>query len=124
MNEDLTILIIKVLGKHRDRNVITRKVCEQGGLNWKEAEQLIVLVEAKHRRTITTRQTPLILFLSIGTLLLGLGLLTFNMQIVFAFFQNDVFGQIFSLPGSHYRILGVSTGLVSLRKAVGAIFPE
>ena len=88
MNEDLTSLIIKELGKHRDRGVITRKVCEQAGLNWKEAEQLIVLVEARHHRTITTRQSPLLLFLSIGTLLLGIGLLAFNMQIVFAFFQK------------------------------------
>ena len=55
MNEELTSLIIKELGKHRDRKEITRKVCEQAGLNWKEAEQLIVLVEARHRRTITTR---------------------------------------------------------------------
>jgi hypothetical protein len=131
MNEDLTSIIIKELGKHRDRNMITRKVCDQGGLNWKEAEQLIVLVEAKYRRTITTRQTPLLLFLSIGTLFLGLGLLAFNMQIVFAFFQNYVFGQIFSLPGSYYRILGVITGLgmsagglVGLWKAFGALFPE
>jgi hypothetical protein len=131
MNEELTSLIIKELGKHRDRKVITRKVCEQGGLNWKEAEQLIVLVEAKHRRTIATRQSPLLLFLSIGTLLLGLGLFAFNMQVVFAFFQNDIFGQIFSLPGSYYRILGVITGLgmtagglVGLWKAFGNLFPD
>jgi hypothetical protein len=131
MNEDLTSLIIKELGKHCDRNEITRNVCEQGGLNRKEAEQLIILVEAKHRRTITTRQGPLLLFLSIGILLVGFGLLAFNMQIVFAFFQNDIFGQIFRLPGSYYRIIGVTTGLgmtagglAGLWKAFGALFPD
>ena len=131
MNEELTHLVIKELGKHHDRKEIIRKVCEQGGLNWKEAEQLIVLVEAQHKRTIAVRQTPLLLFLSVGTLLIGIGLLAFNLQILFAFFQKDVLGQVLSLQSSYYRILGLVTGLgmtvgglVGLWKAFGAIFPD
>jgi hypothetical protein len=131
MNEELTYLIIKELGKHHDRKEIVRKVCEQGGLNWKEAEQLILLVETQHKRTIAGRQTPLLLFLSIGTLLLGIGLLAFNMQILMAFFQKDVLAQILSLQSSYYRIGGLITGLgmtvggmVGLWKAFGAIFPD
>ena len=131
MNEELTTLIIKELGKHHDRKDIARKLCEQSGLNWKEAEQLIALVEAQHKRAIAGRQTPLLLVLSIGTLLLGIGLLAFNMQILTAFFQKDVLGQILSLQSSYYRILGLLTGLgmtagglVGLWKAFGAIFPE
>jgi hypothetical protein len=131
MNEELTSLIIKELGKHHDRKELTRKVCEQSELNWKEAEQLIALVEVQHRRTIATRQSPLLLFLSIGTLLLGLGLLAFNMQVLFTFFQKDVFGQIFSLQSSYYRIFGLITGVgmtaggfVGLWKAFGNLFPD
>ncbi len=131
MNEELTNIIIKELGKHHDRKEIARKVCEQGGLNWKEAEQLILLVEAQHKRTIAGRQTPLLLFLSIGTLLLGIGLLAFNMQILMAFFQKDILGQVLSLQSSYYRILGLVTGLgmtvggmVGLWKVFGAIFPD
>ncbi len=131
MNEELTNIIIKELGKHHDRKEIARKVCEQGGLNWKEAEQLILLVEAQHKRTIAGRQTPLLLFLSIGTLLLGIGLLAFNMQILMAFFQKDILGQVLSLQSSYYRILGLITGLgmtvggmVGLWKVFGAIFPD
>jgi hypothetical protein len=88
-------------------------------------------VEAQHKRTIATRQTPLLLFLSIGTLLIGIGLLAFNMQILLAFFQKDVLGQILSLQGSYYQAIGLVTGLgmtvggmVGLWKAFGAIFPE
>src|SRR5215212_11429560 len=98
MNEELTTLIIKELGKHRDRNQIIQRICERSGLNWKEAERLIILVEAQHRRTIVVRQTPLSLFLSIGTLLLGIGLLEFNMQVLAAFFQSDLLSQVLSLP--------------------------
>ena len=131
MNEELTQFVIKELGKHHDRKEIIRKVCEQRGLNWKEAEQLIILVEAQHKRTIAVRQTPLLLFLSIGTLLIGIGLLAFNMQILLAFFHKDLIGQALSLQSSYYRLLGLVTGLgmtigglAGLWKAFGAIFPE
>jgi hypothetical protein len=53
------------------------------------------------------------------------------MQILFAFFQKDVLGQILSLQSSSYRILGLITGLgmtvgglAGLWRALGAIFPE
>jgi len=131
MNEELTTLIIKELGKHRDRNQIIQRICERSELNWKEAERLIILVEAQHRRTIVVRQTPLSLFLSIGTLLLGIGLLAFNMQVLAAFFQSDLLSQVLSLQSSYYKILGLITGLgmtvggaVGLWKAFGAIFPD
>lgn len=131
MNDELTTLIIKELGRQRSRQDIIQKVCERGELDWKDAERLITLVESQHKRTIATRQTPLLLFLSIGTLLIGIGLLAFNMQILLAFFQRDVLGQILSLQGSYYRIIGLVTGLgmtvggmVGLWKAFGAIFPE
>lgn len=131
MNDELTTLIIKELGRQRSRQDIIQKVCERGELDWKDAERLITLVESQHKRTIATRQTPLLLFLSIGTLLIGIGLLAFNMQILLAFFQRDVLGQILSLQSSYYRIIGLVTGLgmtvggmVGLWKAFGAIFPE
>jgi hypothetical protein len=131
MNEELTRFIIKELGKHHDRKEIIHKVCERGELNWKEAEQLIVLIEAQHKRAIAGRQTPLLLFLSIGTLLLGIGLLAFNLQVLSAFFQKDVLGQALSLQSSCYRIGGLISGfgmtmggMIGLWKAFGAIFPE
>lgn len=131
MNDELTTLINKELGRQRSRQDIIQKVCERGELDWKDAERLISLVESQHKRTIATRQTPLLLFLSIGTLLIGIGLLAFNMQILLAFFQRDVLGQILSLQSSYYRIIGLVTGLgmtvggmVGLWKAFGAIFPE
>ena len=131
MNEELTAFIIKELSRHRNRKDIVQRICEREGLNWKDAERLITLVEANHSRTIATRQTPLLLFLSIGTLLLGIGLLVFNMQILLALFQNDVLGQLLSLQSSYYRMIGLLSGLgmtvgglVGLWKAFGAIFPE
>jgi len=131
MNEELTTFIIKELGKHRDPKDIIRKVCEQSGLNWREAEQLVVLVQAQHKRTIAVRQSPMLFFLSVGTLLLGIGLMAFNMEILLAFFQRDLLGQILSLQSGYYRMIGLVTGfgmtaggLVGLWKGLLSIFPE
>lgn len=130
-NEELTPFIIKELGKHHERRDIIQKICERSGLDWKEADQLIALVEAQHKRAIAGRQTPLLLFLSVGTLLLGLGLVAFNMQILSAFFQKDILGQVLSVQSSYYQIIGLVTGvgmtvggLVGLWRAIGVIFPE
>lgn len=131
MNEELTAFIVRELTKHHDRKEIVRKVCERGRLDWKDAERLVDQVEAQHGRTIATRQTPLLLFFSIGTLLLGIGLLAMNLQPLLAFFQKDTMGQVLSAQSSYYQILGLVTGLgmstgglVGLWKAMGAIFPE
>jgi hypothetical protein len=131
MNEELTTFIITELGKHRDRANIVRRVCERGGLDWRDAERLIILIEARHKGRIVVRKSPWLLFLSIGALLLGIGLLAFNLQLVLAFFQKDVAAQILSLQSNAYRMMGLITGLcmgigglVGLWKAFGDIFPE
>ncbi|HET6823981.1 MAG TPA: hypothetical protein VFH34_15125 [Anaerolineales bacterium] len=133
MNEELTPFIIKELSKHRDRKDIVRRVCKQAGLHQKEAERLIILIEARHRRMLANRknETPWLLFVSIGTLLLGIGLLGFNLQLVLAFFQKDVMEQILSLQSNSYQVTGLLTGLgmtvgglIGLWKSFGIIFPE
>jgi len=111
MNEELTNLIIKELAKHHDRKNIIQKVCEGSNLNWTEAEHLVRQVETQHRRKIAGRQSPLLVVLSIGTLLLGLGLLAYNMQFLIHFFQKDILGQIVSLRSGYYEVAGLLTGL-------------
>ncbi|HEY9526657.1 MAG TPA: hypothetical protein VIR02_06230 [Anaerolineales bacterium] len=131
MNQELTSFIIKELSKHSDRKTIIRKVCERAELAWKDAERLIALVEAQHRRSIKIPRTPWLLFLSIGALLLGITLLAINLQIILVFFQKDAIEQVLGMQGNAYRVMGVITGLgmtviglTSLWKAFGIIFPE
>jgi hypothetical protein len=131
MNEQLTTFIIKELGRRYDRKEIIQKVCERGGLNWKEAERLITLVEARHRHKIAVQQSPMLLFLSIAALILGIWLLAINLQLVMAFFEKDLLGQVFSLQSTAYRVIGVLTGfgmtiggLLGMWNAFGTIFPE
>ena len=131
MNEELTTFIIRELSKNHNRQNIIRRVSESAGLTWKQAEQLTILVEAKHKRSVTVQQAPMLLFISIGILILGIGLLGFNLQILLAFFQNDILSQILSVHSSAYRTIGLVTGfgmsiggLIGLWKSFEKIFPE
>ena len=131
MNEELTAYIIKQLSKQSERKDVIRRVCEREGFNWKQGEQLVILIEARHNRSIKVNQAPLLLFLSIGILILGIGLLGFNLQILLAVFQKDVLSQILSLQSGSYRLFGVLTGfgmtvggLVGLWRSFGTMFPK
>lgn len=131
MDNELTAFIIKEFSKHRRRKDIIRKVCERGGFNWRDAERLTILVEARHKHSIATPQTPWLLFFSIGILLIGIGLLVINLQILLEFFQKDVIVQVSILQSNSYRVIGFMTGLgmtvggmIGLWKAFDVIFPE
>lgn len=131
MNEELTAFIIKQVSKQRDRKEIVRSVCQREGLNWKQGEQLVILIEARYNRSIKVNQAPLLLFLSIGILILGVALVGFNLQILIAFFQREVLLQILTLQSGSFRVVGVLTGLgmtlgglVGLWKSFGTMFPK
>jgi hypothetical protein len=116
------------LGKPVDRKEIICRVAKKGGLNWREAERLVILIEARYYRTGATRRTPLLLFLSIGALFLGIGLLAYNLEFLLAFFQKDVLVQSLSLKGNHsLELLGgfgiTLGGMLGLWRALGYIFP-
>ena len=131
MNEDLSTYFIKELGKPSARKAIVRKVCQRSGLNWRAAEQYVALVEAQYRRKMASRRTPALLFLSIIILLLGIGILGFNMQSMIVFFQQNLLGQVADLQGNdfHWTMLltglGLTVGgLFGLWKAYGILFAE
>jgi uncharacterized membrane protein len=129
--EELTNLIIKELSRHKDRKEIVQKVCEQSTLNWGEAERLIEELASQNKRKIAASQSPLLIFLSIGTLVLGIGLLTYNVKFVMEFFQKDMMGQILSLQSGYYRVATLVTGLgmtiggfYGMWNTLAALFPD
>jgi hypothetical protein len=109
-NEELTDQIIKELGKNHNHQEIVRKICEASTMNWGEAEKLVRDVESQNRRKIAARRGPLMVFLSIGTLVVGIGLLAYNIEVLMAIFNRDLLGQILSLQSGYYRILSLVTG--------------
>ena len=114
MDEELVQRIVKDLAKHRSRNEIIREACEQSGMNWPEAERLVEQVAQEHRRTIARRQGPLMIAISIGTLLIGAALLLQGLDFFMGFFQGNTLEQILSLRSAYLRLIGGVTGLAML----------
>ena len=110
-NEELTELVIKELGKHHERRDIVARICEQSTLGGGEAEQLVAEVEAQNKRKIAARQGPFLVFVSIGTLVLGIGLLAYNLELIVAIFNKDLLGQILSLRSGYLQLASLVTGL-------------
>lgn len=109
--EELTQLIIKEIGRHSERQAIIQKVCEASSLNWSEAEKLIATVGAQHKRKIATRQGPFLMIVSIATLLLGIGLIAYDMELILAILHRDLLGQIMGLQSGYYRLASLITGI-------------
>jgi uncharacterized membrane protein len=129
--EELTTLIIKELGKNRDRQEIVQKICEASTMNWGEAEKLIQEVESQNKRKIAAKRGPLLIFLSIGTLLVGIALLAYNVEYLIAIFNRDLLGQVLGLQSGYYRLLSLLTGFgmtiggfYGVWTTLGSFFPD
>ncbi len=107
----LTQQVVNDLSKHRSRNEIIRMLCEQAGMNWTEAEQFVKKVEAEHAHIIARKQGPLMLFLSIGSLLVGAALLAYGAEFFMALFQGDALSIVLSARSAYLRLAGSVTGL-------------
>lgn len=111
MNEELTALIISELGKHHSRDDIALAVCEKGSLDWKQAEQLIKQVEEQHKGTITARQSPILIAISVVTVIAGFVLLGYGALFFVDFFQQDTFGRVLLLRTGYLKLVSMLTGL-------------
>lgn len=111
MSDEITNLIVNKLGKNQSRNEIIIAVCEKSGLDWTEAEHLIEQVEEEHHRTIATRQSPVLIFISAVTIIAGVGLLGYGLLFFVDFFQLDITEQVFLLRTGYLRIISMVTGV-------------
>jgi hypothetical protein len=111
MDDQLTQRVINDLARHRSRNEIIRMVCEESSLNWSAAVQAVNQLEAEHAHTIARKQGPLMIFLSIGSLIVGAALLAYGAEFFMALFHGDALTAILSARSAYFRLAGSLTGL-------------
>ncbi len=111
MDEQLTQKVVDELSRHRSRNEIIRSVCEESSMNWPQAEQFVQKVETEHAHTIARKQSPLMIFLSIGSLLVGAALLAYGAEFFVALFKGDALSVILSARSAYLRLISSLTGL-------------
>ena len=111
MDEELTRRIVAELARQHDRNDIIQMVCERAGMEWPQAAQLVKQVEAEQAHTIARKQSPLLIFLSIGSILIGAALLYLAFDYVMGFLQGHALEELLNFRSGLYRLAGAVTGL-------------
>ncbi len=76
--EKVVQFVISQLGRHHSRNDIIQRLCEQEGWPWKQAERFVRKVEIQHHHKIAARQSPIIIFLGVGSLITGTAIAIFT----------------------------------------------
>ncbi len=118
MNEQLTRQIVDDLARQRDRSDIILMVCQESGLNWTQAEQLVQQVEAQQAHAIAGKQVPLLIFLGTVTVVAGLLLLLYSIRILVEISHGDLLEVMLSLGSSYYPL---AAGWIGLTMVAGGV---
>jgi hypothetical protein len=103
--EQATEFVIRELGKHRSRDDIVREICEQTGWPWKKARHFVQQVEVRHEDQIVARQSPLLILLGGGGVVLGLALIAFT---VYANQSGEGLTPLYALVGLGMIVGGIA----------------
>lgn len=129
MDEATRTYIITELGKQRDRRDVILELCNQHDLDWKEADELVRSVEISDGQKIAKRQSPLLIVLGSGVLLIGLALTVFGVTYFWNWLNLDSVEklvearELYTMGATLVTGLAMSTGgVIGLRKILSELF--
>ncbi len=127
--EELQEIIVDGLVVHQTRNDIILSVCERGGLQWPEAEELVKRVEVERAHAIARGQMPLVALLSAALVAAGSWLLNDTYRLIRDAFRGDALSTMFMLVSGYYQLglalMGgtmVAGGMIGMWKALQRYF--
>jgi hypothetical protein len=117
--EKATAFVIRELARHHSRDRILMDLCERGGMNYREAQQLMQEVESNHGRMIAQRQSPFIIVFGVTLIIVGIALTIYNGMYFLEYFQAEhnhtsaleVLSEAAGLQTFYYRVGALLTGL-------------
>ena len=105
-------LVIKLFGSHYNRDQIARKLSEEYGLAWDDANGLIEHVEMYHSQRVAARQSPILLGIGIVLLLGGLASVIYGLPAVFRLLDSDVGGLAYSARYTARQLQAFGVGIM------------
>jgi predicted phage tail protein len=112
--EAATKFVISELGKHRQKNEITEKLCRNYEMSWRQAQAFVNKVEAENAGSINLRQSPLYIIVGLLILVGGIGLTAWiGMQT----FVNHASYSIYGIPYAG----NVSFGITGVGMVIGGL---
>jgi hypothetical protein len=74
--ENVTFVIKEIAGS-RHRNDVIMTLCEKTGSSWDQARRFVQKVESENRQAIAARQSPLLILIGVGIIIVGLFLVAY-----------------------------------------------
>ncbi|MBN2389853.1 MAG: hypothetical protein JXR84_03965 [Anaerolineae bacterium] len=122
IREDLVKYVARELGSGADRNALIRHVCETGEMSWPEAEAFVARVALEHEHEIAKRQSPLMLALSVATLIGGVILTLAGGYTLISFFSGELQARLdFAYYGLVTGLAMVAGGLIGLTRTLKSL---
>ncbi|MBI4670992.1 MAG: hypothetical protein HY741_04915 [Chloroflexi bacterium] len=116
--EELTQFVIDKLAAVPDREQLVFDVCRLTGWQWDRADLFIKAVEQTHFRRIKLQQSPWLVVIALGTLLIGLlvaGVSAFNLWLVY---RKNPFADWATLERVPYDVNMFFAGIVMVVSAL------
>lgn len=83
--------IVKRLVAQTPDDDIIYALAHEYGMNWKDAQQLLLRVKAESRQTVARQLAPLYAFIAIATLLVGMVLMFYSLGSAYSWFAGQKF---------------------------------
>ncbi len=90
----LTKFVIQQFAMHKNLKAVTQALSLRGNMSWSQAEQFARQVYIKHRRAIRRRKAPLLLVISLCTIIAGVGMAGYGV----AMMVRGLMVVVFALP--------------------------
>jgi hypothetical protein len=122
IREDLEKYVARELGSGADRNALIRHVCETGEMSWPKAEAFVARVALEHEHEIAKRQSPVMLVLSVGTLIGGVILTLAGGYVLVTFFSGELQVRLdFAYYGLATGLAMIAGGLIGLTRTLKSL---
>lgn len=128
-NAEARAYAVRELGKHRNPKEVIFELCNEYGVEWKDAEGLVRDVQVYDEKHIARRQSPLLIILGLGALAGGFVL---TGSAIYAIWETLSLGETASQVAyidSAYYVFGAMTtgvamiagGVIGFRKYFGSL---
>ena len=110
-SEELIQFVIAQLGRHHSRNDIVHRLCEQEGWPWRQAERFVRRVEIQHQDKIVARQSPVVILLGVGSLIVGAAIAIYTAVTLVGWISRPGVANPEQAESAAYYVVAFVTGL-------------
>lgn len=114
MDQETREFIVSELGKHRHRRDVIADLCVRHNLDWKQAEALVRQVEIYDAQRVARKQSPLLIILGVGVILVGLALTIDAIVYFWNLPQMDSIEQLTNAQLAYYTAASLVIGLAMI----------